>query len=193
MDDEKISLKQHDYDYRLDWRNILTIANDTTLYDLRYMAVRGDLRASPFRSVCWAVFLGVLQPPSSEWIQQRTAHREDYLELKDRYMLNPHLNTDGSDDPLSQSSESLWNQHFCDQELCAVIKQDVVRTFPGVDFFRKAAIQEMMTNILFCYARRYPKMCYRQGMHEILAPLIFVIHSDQQAMAHIQELDPTVE
>uniref|UniRef100_A0A8D8P613 TBC1 domain family member 5 n=1 Tax=Culex pipiens TaxID=7175 RepID=A0A8D8P613_CULPI len=179
--------------YELDWRNILTIANDRTLYDLRHMAVRGDLRASPFRSLCWAVFLDALKPPSSEWVKQREAHREDYLQLKDRYMLNPHLNTDGSDDPLSQSSESLWNQHFCDQELCAVIKQDVVRTFPGVDFFRKAPIQAMMTNILFCYARRYPTMCYRQGMHEILAPLIFVIHSDQQAMAHIQELDPTVD
>uniref|UniRef100_A0A1Q3F4H4 Putative ypt/rab-specific gtpase-activating protein gyp6 n=1 Tax=Culex tarsalis TaxID=7177 RepID=A0A1Q3F4H4_CULTA len=179
--------------YELDWRNVLTIANDVTLYDLRHMAVRGDLRASPFRSVCWAVFLGALKPPSSEWVKQREVHREDYLQLKDRYMLNPHLNTDGSDDPLSQSSESLWNQHFCDQELCAVIKQDVVRTFPGVDFFRKAPIQDMMTNILFCYARRYPEMCYRQGMHEILAPLIFVIHSDQQAMAHIQELDPSVD
>lgn len=108
-------------------------------------------------------------------------------------MLNPHVNSDGGDDPLSQSKQSLWNQHFCDQELCAVIKQDVVRTFPGVDFFRKAQVQEMMINILFCYARKYPAMCYRQGMHEILAPLIFVIHSDQQALAHIQELHPDVE
>lgn len=50
-------------------------------------------------------------------------------------------------------------------------------------------------NILFCYAREYPVMCYRQGMHEILAPLIFVLHSDHQSLGHIQdeakvELDP---
>lgn len=179
--------------YELEWRNILTIANDETLYDLRHAAVRGDLRASPFRSICWAVFLGVLQSPSKEWIKQREGSRSKYLELKNKYMLNPHLTTDGSDDPLSQSTQSLWNQHFCDQELCSVIKQDVVRTFPGVDFFRKPLIQEIMTNILFCYARKYPAMCYRQGMHEILAPLIFVIHSDQQALAHIQELDPGVD
>ncbi|XP_065075490.1 TBC1 domain family member 5 isoform X2 [Ochlerotatus camptorhynchus] len=179
--------------YELEWRNILTIANDETLYDLRHAGVRGDLRASPFRSICWAVFLGVLQPPSKEWTSQRAASRREYSELKNKYMLNPHVNSDGGDDPLSQSKESLWNQHFCDQELCSVIKQDVVRTFPGVDFFRKVHVQEIMINILFCYARKYPAMCYRQGMHEILAPLIFVIHSDQQALAHIQELHPDVD
>ncbi|XP_053695648.1 TBC1 domain family member 5 [Sabethes cyaneus] len=179
--------------YELEWRNIVTIANEEKLYDLRHAAVRGDLRVSPFRSICWAVFLGVLKPPSKEWADQRRLHRVQYHELKSRYMLNPHLNSNGSDDPLSQSKQSLWNQHFCDQELCAVIKQDVVRTFPGVDFFRKNPVQEMMINILFCYARKYPDMCYRQGMHEILAPLIFVIHSDQQALAHIQELDPSVD
>jgi hypothetical protein len=38
----------------------------------------------------------------------------------------------------------------------------VVRTFPGVDFFRKDMIQDAMVNILFCYARENPAMCYRQ-------------------------------
>ncbi|XP_058115884.1 TBC1 domain family member 5 [Anopheles ziemanni] len=181
--------------YELEWKNIMAIANEENLMDLRQQAVRGDLRASPFRSVCWAVFLDVLKTPGSEtWQQQRTAARHHYQRLKDQFVQNPHQQTtDTRDDPLSQSKQSLWNQHFCDQELCAVIKQDVVRTFPGVDFFRKPAIQELMTNILFCYARQFPAMCYRQGMHEILAPLIFVIHSDQQALAHIHELNPDID
>ncbi|XP_062539539.1 TBC1 domain family member 5 isoform X2 [Armigeres subalbatus] len=179
--------------YELEWRNILDISNDETLYDLRHAAVRGDLRASSFRSIYWAVFLGVLEPPSNNWVNQRETSRREYSDLKCRYMLNPHSTSERFDDPLSQSKQSVWNQHFCDQELCAVIKQDVVRTFPGVDFFRKLHIQEMMINILFCYARKYPAMCYRQGMHEILAPLIFVIHSDQQALEHIRELHPGVD
>ncbi|XP_035900295.1 TBC1 domain family member 5 isoform X1 [Anopheles stephensi] len=181
--------------YELDWKNIMTIATESNLPELRQLAVRGELRASPFRSICWAVFLGVLETPALQsWPQQRTDARAHYRHLKEQFVLNPHQQTtDIRDDPLSQSKQSLWNQHFCDQELCAVIKQDVVRTFPGVDFFRKPAIQELMTNILFCYARQFPAMCYRQGMHEILAPLIFVIHSDQQALAHIQELHPDVD
>lgn len=92
------------------------------------------------------------------------------------------------DDPLSQSTQSVWNQHFCDKELCALIEQDVIRTFPGVDFYRKPLIQNLMINILFCYAREHPDICYRQGMHEILAPILFVIHCDQQTLLHIQEI-----
>jgi len=56
----------------------------------------------------------------------------------------------------------MWHQYFCDKELQSVIRQDVVRTFPGVDFFRKETIQNSMVNILFCYARENPAMCYRQ-------------------------------
>uniref|UniRef100_A0A182NKV1 Rab-GAP TBC domain-containing protein n=1 Tax=Anopheles dirus TaxID=7168 RepID=A0A182NKV1_9DIPT len=180
---------------KLEWKNIVTIANETAVPELRQLAVRGDLRASPFRSVCWAVFLDVLATSGSDsWPHQRCTARAHYRRLKEQFVLNPHQQTtDVRDDPLSQSKQSLWNQHFCDQELCAVIKQDVVRTFPGVDFFRKPTIQELMINILFCYARQFPAMCYRQGMHEILAPLIFVIHSDQQALAHIQELHPDID
>lgn len=92
------------------------------------------------------------------------------------------------DDPLSQSNQSVWNQHFCDQELLAVIRQDVVRTFPGVDFYRRPTIQELMVNVLFCYAREHPTMCYRQGMHEILAPILFVMHCDQQTYLHIRDV-----
>lgn len=109
-----------------------------------------------------------------------------YVELFRQFYSNPR--TTAEDDPLSQSDGSVWNQHFCDIELCTVIRQDVVRTIPGVEFFRRPHIQEIMTNILFCYARINPLMCYRQGMHEILAPIIFVMHCDHQAFLHIKEM-----
>lgn len=113
-----------------------------------------------------------------------------YKKLKETYSLNPHQTHSGNiqDDPLSQSQQSIWNQHFCDKELCAVIRQDVVRTFPGVEFYRKQLIQDIMINILFCYARENPIMCYRQGMHEILAPILFVMHSDHQAYLHFRDV-----
>lgn len=109
-----------------------------------------------------------------------------YVELIKTFYINPRMAAE--DDPLSQSDKSVWNQHFCDKELMTVIRQDVIRTFPGLEFFRKPRIQEIMINILFCYARVKPEMCYRQGMHEILAPIIFVMHSDHQALLHIKDI-----
>lgn len=35
-------------------------------------------------------------------------------------------------------------------------------------------------------------MVYRQGMHEVLAPIIFIIHSDQQALVHVRDLVPNI-
>lgn len=118
------------------------------------------------------------------------SRHERYKKLKETHSQNPHqtLSSDIQDDPLSQSTQSVWNQHFCDKELCAVIKQDVVRTFPGVEFYRKQLIQDIMINILFCYARENSIMCYRQGMHEILAPILFVMHSDHQAFLHFRDI-----
>lgn len=94
---------------------------------------------------------------------------------------------------MSQSKNSVWHQHFCDKELCAIIQQDVVRTFPGVDFYRNPDIQQIMIHILFCYAREHPNISYRQGMHEILAPILFVLHCDQQAFLHILDMNVMLE
>ena len=45
---------------------------------------------------------------------------------------------------------------------------------------------------MFVYAREHPSIEYRQGMHELLAPLIFVIHCDQQTCAHACEVEESV-
>jgi hypothetical protein len=36
----------------------------------------------------------------------------------------------------------------------------------------------MMEDILFCYVREHPHLGYRQGMHELLAPILFVMHAE---------------
>ncbi|GBO28946.1 TBC1 domain family member 5 [Araneus ventricosus] len=76
-----------------------------------------------------------------------------------------------------------------DAELKLTIRQDVVRTFPEIEFFHTPNIQKMMSNILFSYAREFPHVSYKQGMHELLAPIIFVLHYDQQAYLQASETD----
>ncbi|KAL1452566.1 hypothetical protein WDU94_006784 [Cyamophila willieti] len=127
-----------------------------------------------------------------EWSEHITQCRREYELLKESLELDPTLSL--VDNPLSQNTESVWYKHFCDTELKTVIRQDVVRTFPTLDFFRNNEhIQQLMVAILFCYARKYPHMCYRQGMHEILAPIIFVLHCDHQALLHALEVSSVDE
>ncbi|XP_059610804.1 TBC1 domain family member 5 [Phlebotomus argentipes] len=180
--------------YELEWIELCTdLSQCEHLLKLRERAIEGDLKVSKFRSICWALLLRAFQYDPVNWLLQRREARLAYRELKTQFNHNPYQgNLSSNDDPLSQSNESVWNQHFCDQELSKLIRQDVQRTFPGIDFFRKASIQEIMTNILFCYARSNPLICYRQGMHELLAPLIFIIHSDHRVLSHVQDLVKSV-
>lgn len=177
--------------YRQEWTQLLSTL-DGEPETLRRAAFAGDLKMSKFRSIHWALLLRVLTSEHRSWISQRLQQRVRYDKFRADYVRNPHqIAVDCNDDPLSQETQSVWNQYFSDQELFAVIRQDVVRTFPGVDFFRKPLVQNAMVNILFYYAREHPYMCYRQGMHEILAPIIFVVYSDHQSLLHFSELAKT--
>ncbi|EDV41655.1 uncharacterized protein Dana_GF17397 [Drosophila ananassae] len=177
--------------YRQEWTQLLSTL-DGEPETLRRAAFAGDLKMSKFRSIHWALLLRVLTSEHRSWISQRLQQRVRYDKFRADYVRNPHqIALDCNDDPLSQETQSVWNQYFSDQELFAVIRQDVVRTFPGVDFFRKPLVQNAMVNILFYYAREHPYMCYRQGMHEILAPIIFVVYSDHQSLLHFSELAKT--
>lgn len=45
-------------------------------------------------------------------------------------------------------------------------------------FFREPSTKKKMLDILFIYSKLNPDTGYRQGMHEILAPLIWVVECD---------------
>ncbi|XP_065335048.1 TBC1 domain family member 5-like isoform X2 [Cloeon dipterum] len=176
--------------YEREWRNLRRDSCEDDLGELRRRAVLGNLRASRFRSVSWRLMLRLLPPCPDAWASVLEAQREHYARLSAIHHVTPKNPLTGEDNPLSQDDSSTWHKFFCNKELQAVIRQDVVRTFPGIDFFREQSIQDKMVSILFCYARTNPDMCYRQGMHEILAPLLFVLHSDHQALMHAREHAP---
>ena len=37
-----------------------------------------------------------------------------------------------------------------------------------------------MLDLLFIYCKENPELGYRQGMHEVLAPIIFVLHAEER-------------
>lgn len=161
---------------------------------LKEKALRLELADCRFRSICWKIFLECLPDSRSDWIIATRAMRHKYEALMAKACRNPRMEVEeeldlAHNNPLSQDEKSPWNQYFEDSELRIMIKQDVIRTFPEIEFFQTSDVQAMMVNILFHYARQHPQISYRQGMHELLAPIIFVLHNDQQAFLHALELD----
>lgn len=104
--------------------------------------------------------------------------------LKKRYVHDLHETMMSERDlalnnPLSQEESSPWKRFFEDNQLQRVITQDVERTFPDKDFFRSEIVQSQMTDILFIYCRENDSVSYRQGMHELLALILWVVDADQ--------------
>ncbi|KAL0074506.1 rab-GTPase-TBC domain-containing protein [Phycomyces blakesleeanus] len=80
--------------------------------------------------------------------------------------------------PLALNESNPWQQFFADSEIRKIIRQDVDRTFPDVEYFRSEETQQRMTDILFIYCKINHDVSYRQGMHELLAPLYWIIDKD---------------
>jgi TBC1 domain family member 5 len=61
-----------------------------------------------------------------------------------------------------------------------------VRRLPDEPFYHQDRIQAMIIDVLFIYCKLNPKSGgYRQGMHELLAPVIYVVDQDAIDLASI--------
>ncbi|XP_068791441.1 TBC1 domain family member 5 isoform X1 [Struthio camelus] len=174
--------------YSKEWEELFV--NNNYLATIRLKGINGQLRSSRFRSICWKLFLEVLPQDKSQWIKNTSELRTSYNKIKEIHITNPRKA--GQQDliinnPLSQDEGSLWNKFFQDKELRAMIEQDVTRTFPEMQYFQQENVRKILTDVLFCYARENEQLLYKQGMHELLAPIVFILHCDHQAFSHASE------
>lgn len=175
--------------YRKEWEELFV--NNNYLATIRQKGINGQLRSSRFRSICWKLFLCVLPQDKSQWISKIKELRAWYSSVKEIHITNPRKAVGQQDlminNPLSQDEGSLWNKFFQDKELRSMIEQDVKRTFPEMQFFQQESVRKILTDVLFCYARENEQLLYKQGMHELLAPIVFTLHCDHQAFLHASE------
>ena len=74
--------------------------------------------------------------------------------------------------------QSPWNTVRRDEVLRAEILQDVQR-LPEVPFYHEPHVQTLILDVLFIYCKLNPDVGgYRQGMHELLAPIVYVVDQD---------------
>ncbi|KAF4459198.1 TBC1 domain family member 5 [Fusarium albosuccineum] len=103
-----------------------------------------------------------------------TGHREHFL----KYIKHPEALVELSIDPLTDDPNSPWNTVRQDEIVRAEIQQDVQR-LPDEASYHEDETQAMILDILFMYCKLNPdRGGYRQGMHELLAPILHVIQDD---------------
>ncbi|RDW83406.1 RabGAP [Coleophoma crateriformis] len=90
-------------------------------------------------------------------------------------------------DPLDDDKNSPWNTLRQDEEMRAEIFQDVERCMPEEPYFRQPETQRMMLDILFIFCKINQDVGYRQGMHELLAPILWAVEQDAIAPSNQKE------
>eukprot|EP00310_Coccolithus_braarudii_P022713 CAMPEP_0183343862 /NCGR_PEP_ID=MMETSP0164_2-20130417/9687_1 /TAXON_ID=221442 /ORGANISM="Coccolithus pelagicus ssp braarudi, Strain PLY182g" /LENGTH=291 /DNA_ID=CAMNT_0025514775 /DNA_START=45 /DNA_END=917 /DNA_ORIENTATION=- len=150
-------------------------------------AMDGSLRDCPVRGLAWRYLLatlpaGVPLKRVSTLVDQTIAARREYMALREKHCIDPRTSGESLDislaNPLSQDANSPWSEFFEFEELREEIKRDLMRLHPGHDFFSGARVQETMERILFVWCKLHPNLSYRQGMHELLAPLYHVLETE---------------
>ncbi|TFK76497.1 RabGAP/TBC [Pluteus cervinus] len=195
---------------------------DTILQD-RFFDTSEDAIGVPGRSIVWKLFLTVAEPLQTSMTLNLSntqnslrSSRKAYTDLLLEKMRAPDgsyeegfvppalvgtlrkreikaaVNLD-TNNPLSLHDENPWRKWFSAVELRKTILQDVERTFPDISFFRDAMVQQQLTNILFLYSVMNPVIGYRQGMHELLAPLYYVAHHDAMLVQQGLTSDSSLE
>ncbi|CAG8478943.1 12154_t:CDS:2 [Ambispora gerdemannii] len=119
---------------------------------------------------------------TSTWALTLHKERQHYADLRQKYITSPASDSENDstndlavNNPLSLDQANPWQEYFKDTELRKIIRQDVERTFPDKEYFRSYTCQTRLLDILFIYCKMNQDVSYRQGMHELLAPILWVV------------------
>ncbi|KAK9453568.1 rab-GTPase-TBC domain-containing protein [Dipodascopsis uninucleata] len=187
-------------DVRKRWNSLIG-GRYSSLTSLKSAVINGSFACDDtLRSLCWKLFLLLPDIQQDTWGDTIEKERDNYAELKRRF-LSLHLKRSqetngetGEEDfedlnvvnPLSEDDSNPWTTYWKDEEMRKEILQDIERIFPDIDYFREEDIQRKLLDILFIYCKENPDAKYLQGMHEILAPIFWVISMDSVDEENIQ-------
>ncbi|KAK4987014.1 hypothetical protein LTR66_007711 [Elasticomyces elasticus] len=165
---------------RQSWNRLDRYTSLEALKDAARFTADSTNHIKGLRSVCWKAFLIFDSVDRATWPRILANSRAAYVALRAHFLrafnsadeLEPEL------DPLSDDTESPWATLRKDEELRAEIFQDVERCMPENLYFRQPATQAMLLDVLFVFSKLNPDVSYRQGMHEVLAPILWVVERD---------------
>ncbi|XP_010548647.1 PREDICTED: TBC1 domain family member 5 homolog A-like isoform X2 [Tarenaya hassleriana] len=85
-------------------------------------------------------------------------------------------------------ADSTWGCFFRNAELEKTVDQDLSRLYPEHgSYFQAAGFQGMLRRILLLWCLKHPEHGYKQGMHELLAPLLYVLHADVECLSGLRK------
>mmetsp|Transcript_9341 Transcript_9341/g.17928 ORF Transcript_9341/g.17928 Transcript_9341/m.17928 type:complete len:552 (-) Transcript_9341:4331-5986(-) len=153
---------------------------------LRTMASDGGIARLRNRFICWRIFLGIFPEDAGVdvWVETAREYRAEYSRICQSFAKVPTAELDPKIfNPLSAVAGNPWNEYYADNDLKNEIRRDVDRTHQERELFCRDSVKELLTNVLFAWAKLHPHLSYKQGMNELLAIIVFVGYAETETFS----------
>ncbi|KAG7390635.1 TBC1 domain, member 5 [Phytophthora pseudosyringae] len=148
----------------------------STREDMCLQAAKGALSWSCMRGLTWKVWLDCIPAdvPFSQWgsIAREKRQRYEKERCKQHLFLDLLVGKQRPEEFLTRCETSTDN-------LLYSIYKDVRRTRGEMPYFRDPVVQCLMIRVLYVYSATHSEISYNQGMGELLATLVYLLHIEQ--------------
>ena len=119
----------------------------------------------------------------STWPSQLHQHRVHYEQLCQTHMDFVNCVRQTNQQAVLLRSSPEYKQL---RETETIIRNDCIRTFSSLLFFKSAVVQEMVVRLLLIFASNHPTIGYKQGMTDILSILLLCLFCERWRSASLQ-------
>ena len=162
-------------------KNSIDIHNIFNLIPSRALSYEKSLR-----SLVWKLSLKYLPLNIEEWESYLDKKREEYQDIKDKYLTTSRNLKKKLSPSLDILSDNKMSYFYQDNKLLELIEKDMKRTYPEIPFFqqksknnKKETNCDILKRLLFIYAKKYPEISYVQGLNLIIGNIFYVFSQDE--------------
>ena len=162
-------------------KNSIDIHNIFNLIPSRALSFEKSLR-----SLVWKLSLKYLPLNIEEWELYLDKKREEYQDIKDKYLTTSRNLKKKLSPSLDILSDNKMSYFYQDNKILELIEKDMKRTYPEIPFFqqksknnKKETNCDILKRLLFIYAKKYPEISYVQGLNLIIGNIFYVFSQDE--------------
>ena len=162
-------------------KNSIDIHNIFNLIPSRALSYEKSLR-----SLVWKLSLKYLPLNIEEWESYLDKKREEYQDIKDKYLTTSRNLKKKLSPSLDILSDNKMSYFYQDNKILELIEKDMKRTYPEIPFFqqksknnKKETNCDILKRLLFIYAKKYPEISYVQGLNLIIGNIFYVFSQDE--------------
>ncbi|GMF16594.1 unnamed protein product [Phytophthora fragariaefolia] len=148
----------------------------STREDMCLQAAKGALSWSCMRSLAWKVWLECIPAdvPFSQWVVIAREKRQRYESERHKQAVFHDLLA-GKQTP----TDFLTMCETSTDNLLYSIYKDIRRTRGDMPYFREPVVQCLLIRALYVYSITHSEISYNQGMGELLAVLVYLLHIEK--------------